>query len=216
MEIRKLTIENTVALARRATGVLKADGIILYPTDTLYGLGGNALSDIAVEKVYEIKGREERKPIHAVFADLDMAERCAHMNENARALAKAYLPGALTLILKKKKAVRSGIGRGGIETIGVRIPDNQFCLALAMEFGAPFTTTSANKSGEAPEHSVAEILEQLGDAASLIDLAIDGGALPAPLPLPSTVVDVSLSPPVIVREGAIPAADIWDVLREEV
>ena len=203
---------NIQACAEKAAKVLRGGGIILYPTDTLYGLGADALSDTAVDKVYAIKVREERKPIHAIVSDIKMAERHAHINENAHLLAKAFLPGALTLILKKQKGFKTGIGRR-METIGIRMPDDQFCLALAHTFGRPYTTTSANKSGLKPQCTVEEILKQLGKFASLIDLIIDAGELPTRLP--STVVDVSEAHPIIVREGAIPSADIWTILREE-
>ncbi|OGG59899.1 threonylcarbamoyl-AMP synthase [Candidatus Kaiserbacteria bacterium RIFCSPHIGHO2_01_FULL_56_24] len=188
-----------------AAATLHAGGVILYPTDTLYGLGADALSDNAVAKINAIKGRDEKKPIHAIVADIEMAAKYGEINEIAFALACAYMPGPLTLILKKKAGVDTGIAKG-IDTIGIRIPNDAFCLALAKEFGRPITTTSANKAGVQPERSVTGIMEQLGDNARLIDLAIDGGELPERLP--STVVDVSNGEIRILREGAIPAGAI--------
>ena len=97
------------------------------------------------------------------------------------------------------------------QTLGLRIPDNTFCLALAHAFGKPFTTTSANVSGIAPKRSVDDVIEQLGDHAQMIDLAIDAGELPERQP--STIVDVSGDPMVILREGAISAQDIDKTVR---
>jgi L-threonylcarbamoyladenylate synthase len=189
----------------RASSALRRGGVIIYPTDTLYGLGADALSDEAVDRIHAIKGREEGKPIHAVFADMTMIEEYAEMNDCARRLAERFLPGALTLVLKKKPQATGGIARG-METIGIRIPDNAFCIELARTFGRPYTATSANKSGEPPQGSIAAIEAQLSERAALIDLAVDGETFP--MRLPSTVVNVVSGTPVILREGDIPAGSI--------
>lgn len=189
----------------KASGVLRRGGAIIYPTDTLYGLGADAFSDEAVGRVYEIKGRDEGKPMHAVFPDMVMVEEYAEVNDVARRLAERFLPGALTLVLKKKPGLNTGIVRG-IETIGVRIPDNEFCLELAKTFGKPYTATSANKSGQVPETSVERIRAQLGKAASLVDLAIEAPVFP--MRPPTTVVNVVSGVPVILREGAIEREEI--------
>lgn len=194
-----------------ALAALQSGGVILYPTDTLYGLGADALSDEAVAKIYTIKGRDEGKPIHAIVRDLEMAERYAFVDGIARILAKRFLPGPLTLILKKKTGIETGIAKG-IDTFGIRIPDNTFCMALVDSFGGPITTTSANRAGMQPCESVEEILEQLGENAQQIACVVDGGTLPKRAP--STVVDCSGERPIILREGAISTAEIWDALVE--
>ena len=184
----------------RAAGVLRSGGVIVYPTDTLYGLGADAFSDSAVDAVYVIKGREAGKPMHCIVADLAMAEEYAEVNDAARKIAEKFLPGALTLILKKKVGVDGGIARG-MDTVGIRIPDNRFCIELARTFGTPFTATSANKGGVEPAMEFEKVIAGL-DA----DLAIDAGQ--APLSKPSTVVNLVSGYPSILREGAIPSADI--------
>lgn len=194
------------AAARSAAEVLRAGGVVLYPTDTLYGLGVDALSDEAVAKIYGIKGREEKKPIHAIVADTAMTERFAVINASAQVLAKEFWPGPLTLILKKHADVNTGIAHG-LETFGARAADNPFCMALAQEFGGPYTGTSANRSGEKPQCSVGAILEQLGDVQ--IDLVVDAGELPPSAP--STVVDLSSEKPEILREGTISASKILEI-----
>ncbi len=211
MKIIGLEKGNEDECATCAAEVLRAGGVIIYPTDTLYALGADALSDKAVGKVYALKGRDEKKPVHCVVSDLGMAERYAEVDTFARMLAKEFLPGALALILKKKRGINAGIARG-IGTIGIRIPDNQFCITLARAFDAPITTTSANKAGMRTERSVRRILNQLGRGAG-IDLAVDAGELP--LRKASTLVDMTGKEPVVVREGAISPAEIWDVLRSE-
>ncbi|TSC86445.1 MAG: hypothetical protein G01um10148_431 [Parcubacteria group bacterium Gr01-1014_8] len=189
----------------KASGILRHGGVIIFPTDTLYGLGADALSDEAVAKIYGVKGRNEGKPMHAIFANLEMAAEYAEINDAAIKLAKKFLPGALTLVLKKKKGVDTGIVKG-IDTIGMRIPDNDFCLDLAKTFGKPYTATSANKAGSPPQLSSKKVLEQLGRNAEQVDLVVDDGLLP--MRLPTTVVNVVSDYPVILREGAIPPREI--------
>lgn len=193
----------------KASGVLRSGGVIIYPTDTLYGLGADALSDEAVAKIYAIKGRNEGKPMHAVFADLAMVEEYAELNDVARKLAGKFWPGTLTLVLKKKPGVDSGIARG-LETIGIRIPDNDFCLELARAFGKPYTATSANKAGSPPHRSIDKVLEQLQSTTNDVDLVIDDGQLP--MRLPTTVVNLVSGVPVILREGVIPSSEILEIV----
>lgn len=212
MEQIRLEKGNEVSSAAQAADVLRAGGVVIYPTDTLYGLGADALSNDAVDKVYDIKGREEGKPINCIVHDVAMAEQYAEVDDLARMLARQFLPGALTLILKKRPGIDTGIARN-MQTIGIRIPNNLFALALVSEFGRPITATSANKAGKKPERSIESILAQLGDAASKIDLIIDAEELPESKP--STVVDLTGERPIILREGAIQAAEIWDALRLE-
>ena len=212
MQIRKLDSGTFAACVAEAAEVLRAGGVIVFPTDTLYGLGADALSDEAVEKIARIKGRDENKPIHAIVSDTRMMARYAEINPGGKKLAEKFFPGPLTIIFKKRERLISGIAKH-IATIGIRIPDNDFCIEMARAFDGPVTATSANRAGEVPQRSLNAILAQLGDAAQEIDLVFDAGELPSSLP--STVIDVSKGEMAILREGAIPAADIWEVVRAE-
>ena len=203
MELVRITNTEDITLAvQKAADVLRAGGVILYPTDTIYGLGADALSDIAVAKIYAIKGRDEGKPIHALLSSVEMAEQYAEIPKEIR---DNITPAPISFIFKKKLGFDTGITKN-IETFGFRIPDNTFCLELTKKFNGPVTATSANKSGEQPEVSIETILEQLGDTAKNIDLVIDAGILKPSLP--STVVDMSSGMPVILREAAVPAEEI--------
>lgn len=210
MKVLKLDASTRDACVEEAARVLKGDGLVVYPTDTVYGLAADAFSDIAVEKIYACKGRDENKPIHAVIERFGQAAEFAVIPEAAQKLANAFLPGPLTLVLSYKGSEHAGIMRR-MRTIGVRVPNNDFCLALARAYGRPFTTTSANRSGMSTERAMAKLLAQFDDASAYFDLAIDAGELP--VSKPSTVVDVSGAAPVILREGAIARADIWKALR---
>ncbi len=212
MDVIQLNYANLGLAAERAAKVLRSGGVVLYPTDTLYGLGADALSDEAVAKVKRIKGRDEGKPMHAIVSGLEMAKRYGELTDDTRLLASRLPQGQVTYIVKKKGGFDTGIAKG-IATFGFRIPNNEFCLAMARAFARPITATSANRSGEQPQRSVDKILGQLGAAAEAIDFVIDAGELP--VRQPSTVVDMSGEEPVILREGAIAASDVWNVLRAE-
>jgi L-threonylcarbamoyladenylate synthase len=209
MEIVNLIQVGSGLATIKAATVLRSGGVILYPTDTLYGLGADAFSDAAVDKVYAIKGRNARNPMHAIFSDLAMVEEYAELSDTARKLAEKFLPGALTLVLKKKKGFTGGIARK-METIGVRIPDDAFCIGTAKAFGKPFTATSANLAQNPVLLSVEEILSQLGSAAKEIDLVIDSGMLP--LRPPSTIVSLANGALEFLRIGAIPKSEIESAL----
>jgi len=216
MERIKLTPSAITKAVEASAVIIEGGGVILFPTDTLYGLVADAFSDEAVDKVYEIKGRDEKKPMHCIVADIAMAEKYADISADALLLFERLLPGGLTLILPKRSGVDGGIARG-IETIGIRIPNNEFCSQLARAFCKPFTATSANVAGKLPERSIKKILEQFSYASVLqktsIELIIDAGELPTSQP--STVVDLSGEEPVILREGAIPVGDVWNAIRTE-
>lgn len=208
MERLTLSGGNEEVVAERAAEVVSSGGVILYPTDTVYGLGGDALSDGVVEKVVRIKGRDtSRKYMLALASDMEMIECYAEMNESARSLARHFFPGPLTLVLNKKEG-ETGIRRD-IATIGVRIPDNRFCLALARAFGGLIISTSANVSGEPVQATTQDILKQLGPGAQMIDLVIDAG--PSSGGKPSSVVDVSDGSVRILRAGVIPEEAILAV-----
>lgn len=200
IDIKEITENTFESCISKAVEVLRRGGVIIYPTDTLYGLGADATNEEAIEKIYAIKGRDENKPIHVIVGDCDMAEEYVELNKEARILAQKFLPGPLTLVLKKKNTTPSLL-TGGRKTLGVRIPNNTFCRELARRFGKPITTTSANKSGEEPSQSIEGILKQLGEEKNTIDLALNMGEVKNTTP--STVVDVSKGEINILREGAI-------------
>jgi L-threonylcarbamoyladenylate synthase len=206
MEILPAKDPNAVS---KAAQVLRAGGVVLYPTDTLYGLGADALSDEAVAKIYAIKGRDEGKPIHCVVSDLSMAEKYGEIHDGVRKLVQALPKGRVTFIVRKQPQVKGGIARN-VETFGFRIPDNDFCIEMVRAFGGPVTATSANKSGETPGQSLGEILSRLGPSTYGIDCAFDGGELAESKP--STVLDCTGPKPIMLREGAVPAKDIQDAI----
>lgn len=194
-----------------AVEILREGGIIVFPTDTAYGLGVNALDENALEKLFELKGRPEQKPLHMVVWGVPMAEEYVHLDERAHKLVDAFLPGPLTLVLKHKENVPPTLVSGG-GTVGVRIPDMPIALSICYEAGLPFTATSANKSGNPAPYSLADVEQYLGDKFDLIDYVIDAGNLPM-IPV-STLVDLSGKSLSLLREGPITLEQIKKALEK--
>ena len=191
-----------------AAEVILRGGLVAVPTDTVYGLAANGLDANAVAKIYEVKGRPLVKPLILLIPDLSAAEAfCSEIPENARILAEAFWPGALTLVLPHSGNVPDIVTAGG-KTIGVRCPDHPKTLELLRVTGVPFAAPSANIS-DMPSAKSAE--EALAYFDGMIDCVIDGGA--SALAFESTIVDFTEDPFKIIRQGALPQEDILRALE---
>ncbi|GAB4306140.1 MAG: L-threonylcarbamoyladenylate synthase [Methanobacteriaceae archaeon] len=173
--------------------ILKNGGVILYPTDTVYGIGANIFDKNAVKRVYSIKKRNYDMPLSVCVSNADEIEKIAYLNSDLRKFINNIFPGPFTVILQKKDHVPDIITAGS-KKIGVRIPDSKLCMELSKEF--PITTTSANISGEKILESVDDILRELGN---VFDAVIEAHSLKNTIP--STVVDLTGSKPKILRKG---------------
>lgn len=183
----------------RVAEVLRRDGIIAYPTDTLFGLGCLASRKKAVTRILEIKRREAKKPMSILCADFEMLARYTrHLDQPTFRLLKHMFPGPYTALLPASRAVPRYLESKGRAhpVVGLRIPDNRFCLALTRLLGEPIITTSANLADEPTLNTAWEIEEELGHA---LDFVIDCGQ---PLGVGSTIVDLTGEEPQLVREGA--------------
>lgn len=173
-----------------AVNILEKGGLIVYPTDTIYGLGANIFSDKAIRKVYSIKGRDYSKPLSVSVSEIGDINKIAYLEGVER--IKEVLPGPFTIVLNKKENVSRLLTAGG-EKIGVRIPDNKISRELTRKF--PITSTSANLSGEKVLESADAMIGLWGDS---VDLIIDGGKLQGNH---STVIDWTTQPPKVLRKG---------------
>lgn len=199
---RIVKVDAAGALAE-AVAVLKGGGLVAYPSDTVYGLGAAASDEWAVERVFVVKGRDAEKALSLLLADAaDLAPLCAEVPFLALVLAQRYWPGPLTLVLRRSSAFNSP-ALGGGDTVAVRVPDYPFLRELIRALGEPITGTSANRSGRPACRSAQEVERELGDA---VDLIIDGG--PSGAGPESTVVSLTGTLPVVLREGAIPRVDV--------
>ncbi len=202
-----LSAPQTSAL-EEAADILREGGIVAYPTETFYGLGVDAFNEVAIKKLYQIKGRDLNKPISILIRDQEMLKQVANsIPPVAERLMQELWPGPLTLIFKCRDQLPSYL-TGGTGKVGVRISSQLTAQRLLEILELPITATSANLSGGKSPITAQEIL---GSSANGIDLILDGGKLPGQLG--STIVDLTISPPKIVREGEIPGRVIMDFLK---
>ena len=205
--MRARIVEDDVDGRALAVATLRSGGVVALPTDTVYGIAVAMDTPNGIERLFEVKRRPLDKGIVLLLDDAAQAGSIGVMGPAATALAAALWPGGMTLVVPQRPDVAiPEVLTGGAPTIGLRVPDHATPRTLAQGVG-PLPTTSANVSGLPDARDAAEILGQLGDG---IDLILDGG--PAHGGPASTVVDCTGERPVILREGAIPAARIAQVL----
>ena len=197
-------------LLKQAARLISQGEVLVCPTDTGYAFSANALDPEAVVKVFNLKGRAYSNPIHVAVSSIAEAEKYAHVSEAARYLARRYLPGALTLVLRKKETIPSLLV-AGLDTIGIRIPDNRVILRLAEMTGRPLTATSANISGRPGTYSVEEVVAQLGENLQQVALILDQG--PLKMRELSTIVDLAARPPQLIRQGRISWLEVREKLK---
>lgn len=183
---------------RQAGEILKNGGLVAFPTETVYGLGANALDEAASAKIYEAKGRPSDNPLIVHIAEFNALSYIAdEIPVSARKLAERFWPGPLTMILKKKERVPYGT-TGGLDTVAVRMPDHRLARALIEAGGGYIAAPSANTSGRPSPTTAAHVAE---DLSGKIDMILDGGSVG--IGLESTIVDLSAGIPVILRPGYI-------------
>lgn len=182
---------------------LKQGGVVAFPTDTVYGLGCGSRYREAVARIYRLKDRPEGMALPLLLASVNQIDEVARsVPAVARLLAAEFLPGALTLVLKKSEAVPDFITAGG-DTVALRVPAHPVPVALVSGLGMPLVGTSANLSGRPSALTAAEVFAQLG---SEIDMTVNGGCVPGGRE--STIVAITDGIPAVVREGAITRAEL--------
>jgi L-threonylcarbamoyladenylate synthase len=181
--------------------VLKSGGVVIYPTETCYGIGVDATNQEAVSRLLAYKGGRGNKPVSIAVSDKQMAQQYVELNEIAETLYSTLLPGPVTVISKSKAKVVSRLV-SDMNTLGVRMPDYPLLLELINAYGKPLTATSANTSGGKPPYSLDELSRYTSkNKLDLVTLFLDAGRLP--LRPPSTVVDTTLNEPTVLRLGKV-------------
>ena len=187
--------------------IVRNGGLVVYPTETLYGLGGNAWDEGVAERIFQLKGRQENQPLPLIISGLNMLhEVAASIPPEVEVLSRNFWPGPLTIVLKAGDRIGKRILGGG-NTIAVRVSSSPAAHELTEKCGFPVISTSANFSGESPFLTAREAYEKWGER---VDLFLEGGLLSDSLP--STVLDLTGSEPEIVREGAVPVSQIFQLL----
>jgi L-threonylcarbamoyladenylate synthase len=200
VKVLKATLENV----RVAAEIVKRGGLVVYPTDTVYGLGCDPFNLGAVERLIRVKGVRD-KPLPILAGSLDDVERVAELSFDARRVGERFWPGPLTLVLPKR--LLSDVVTFGLATVGVRIPDHEVALELIRLSGGLLVGTSANKTGFKPPVSVAEVSEQLRGE---VDVVLDGGV--TELGVSSTVLDLSGGEVKVLRSGCVSLEDVLKFL----
>lgn len=191
---------------KEAAEVIKKGGSVAFPTETVYGLGADALNTEAIRKVFKAKGRPSDNPliVHiATIADLELIAK--RPSKTSLALINTFWPGPLTIILKRKKIVPD-IVTGGLDTVAVRMPDNKIALSLIKKSGVPLVAPSANLSGRPSPTRARDVI---ADLTGKVDVIIDGGK--TRIGIESTVIDMTTSPPTLLRPGGLSVEEIEKV-----
>lgn len=199
-----------VTVLLEAANIIRKGGLVVYPTDTVYGLGANPLDEQAVLKVFQVKERSLDKPLPILISNINVATKLGYLDNRALKLIKVFWPGALTIIVEKKEVVPT-ILTGGRKGVGLRMPNYKITLELAKLSGGAIVGTSANKSGFKAARTANQALKILNGK---VDLILDAG--PSPGGVPSTIIDLTVDPPSILRLGPIYPDQIEEVLGEKV
>lgn len=212
MITRVISIEDAsrqAAEIKQAARLLRAGKLVAFPTETVYGLGADGTNEDAVRRIFAAKGRPETKPISLLIPNASAMDRyCVDIPPAAYLLAERFWPGPLTLVLKKRDCVPAVVAAGG-KTVGLRCPDHPVALALLREASVPLATPSANRSGNRPAVDAEQVRKELGGR---IDIILNGGT--CPLGIASTVLDLTQSPPKILRLGGISREQLQTVIGE--
>lgn len=193
-----------------AADILRRGELVAFPTETVYGLGANALDDMAVARIFEAKGRPRFNPLIVHLPSVQAVRQYAVMNGAAYTLAEKFWPGALTMVMPRAKDCQlSELVSAGLDTVAIRIPAHPGARRLLEAVNLPIAAPSANTSGKLSPTEAAHVASSLGDAVSLI---LDGGA--CGVGVESTIVDVSGKKPTLLRPGGIAAEEIEEVLNQ--
>lgn len=196
-------------IIRKAGDILQKGGLVAFPTETVYGLGADALNENAAKKIYAAKGRPSDNPLIVHITHMEALEKIAvDIPETARIVAEKYWPGPLTMIFNKSGIVPYGT-TGGLDTVAVRMPSHEVARAVIKAGGGYIAAPSANTSGR-PSPTKAEHVKE--DLQGKIDMIVDGG--PVEIGVESTILDMSVTPPMILRPGAVTKEMLEELLGE--
>lgn len=213
MKILKINPENlreSRQVIEEAVSVIKSGGVIVFPTDTVYGLGADATNESAVRRIFKIKQRPEDKPVPLLISDLEMAKKLSYFDKRVEEILLSAWPGPVTVLLQAKGGVLPQLVTAGRQTIGLRIPDYKIAHFLTAKCGVPLVATSANISGEPSSNKIADVVAQFEKEGFKPDLILDAGDLR--FVEPSTVLDLSKGKPIITRVGLVNKKKLFDII----
>ena len=192
-----------------AVEVIRKGGVIVYPTDTLYGLGADATNEVAVRRVFKIKKRPETKPVPVIISDLEMAKKLAYFDKKIEKILFSIWPEAVTVLLEKKYTLPE-IVTAGQRMIALRLPDYKIAHFLVVKSGVPLIATSANISDQPASNKIKEVLKQFAGGYYKPDLVLDAGDLK--FSQASTILDLSRDKPKILRVGPVSKKKLFEII----
>ena len=192
---------------RKAAEIIRKGGLVAFPTETVYGLGANALDRRAVTKIFKAKGRPMDNPLIVHVSSIKMAEEIAYLNEIAESLSKKFFPGPLTLVVRKKEVIPDEV-TAGLETVAIRMPSHPVALKLIEMAQVPIAAPSANLAGKPSPTKAEHVME---DLQGKVDLILDTGE--TEIGVESTVVDTTTYPVEVLRPGGLPIEDIRKIVE---
>jgi L-threonylcarbamoyladenylate synthase len=196
----------------KAVAVLRAGGVVAFPTDTAYGLAADATNPEAVKKLYAVKGRRFNKPVHVIFPSFEDLNKTVELTRDAKRIIQKFFPGAVTLVMPlKDQSENWRILSAHSGFLGFRMPDHEIVRSLVKEFGKPITATSANVSGRANTYSVGAIRRQFKKSKLKPGYYVNGGKLKKVTP--STVVKMRGGKIELLREGPVPFSEIKNAIK---
>lgn len=216
MKVLKISRKNYSAISDEAIKVLKSGGVVVVPTDTVYGLAADARNEEAVKRIYEIKGRSENKALPVFISSFEILNGITHIEDRrVQNFLRKIWPGKVTCVLPVCEDILRGKGvtlftkNGG--TIGIRMPNYDLVLSIIKKFAGPITGTSANVAGGKEHTKIGELTKEFNGLKVKPDLILDAGDLPPSKP--STVLDCAIWPPKILRDGAVSKNELEKILK---
>jgi L-threonylcarbamoyladenylate synthase len=200
--------ENDIEIIKKAAEVIKSGGTVVFPTETVYGLGANALSAEACQKIFEAKGRPQDNPLIVHVADFDVSKYVKYVPDNAKRLMEAFWPGPLTIIMPKSDTIPEKV-TGGLDSVAIRMPENKTARKLIELAGVPIAAPSANTSGRPSPTTIEHCIEDLKGKVNMII-----GGEKCEVGLESTVVDTTGDSVVILRPGGVTKEMLESVVGE--
>lgn len=209
LKINPHDLRSSVDAINQAVRIIKMGGTIIYPTDTVYGIGCDATNAEAIGRLFKIKKRPKTKAVPILARDMEMVKKLAWFDKKVENVLNKIWPGAVTVVLKKRN-VLPDIVSAGKPTVGIRIPDFKLVHYLMELTAVPLVATSANISGQQPSHQISEVSVQFENEFYKPDLVLDAGDLPGDEP--STVLDLSTDQPRIIRIGPVNPKKLLEIL----
>lgn len=200
--------DSDAASITKAAAIVRAGGVVAYPTETFYGLGADIRNERALEKLYAIKGRDFNKPISIIIGSRgDLTRFAREITPTAETIMDLFWPGGVTLLFEAARDLSERL-MAGTGKIGIRLSSNPIATLLARNLSGAITATSANRSGGEECASAQEVIAALGET---VDAVVDGGRTQGGAG--STIVDTTVDPPVVIREGIIPSSELHRGIR---